>query len=115
MKRVSEPTRWSMRLIVYGLLLLAGYMASALYADIRIRGTASQFCRGIVEGDNTDSTEQHAMTLGAEALNPRWVYQSEDQTLKLDLLFTGLPPFDGYVCSLYMRNNELVRKAFNPL
>ena len=87
-------------------------MASAVYADSRIRQKAAQFCYQYQEGENVDWIEKEALALGAQALEPRWVYQPEDKTLKLDLLFAGLPPFDGYICQLYMKNNRLERKVY---
>ena len=112
MKQINEPTKWGLRLTIYGGLLFAGYMASAVYADSRIRQKAAQFCYQYQEGENVDWIEQEALALGAQALEPRWVYQPEDKTLKLDLLFAGLPPFDGYICQLYMKNNRLERKVY---
>lgn len=102
-----------MRLVVYGGLLFAGYIASAVYADSQVRRTAADFCYELQAGYDVDAVEHDAIALGATALEPRWVFQAEDKTLKLDLFFAGLPPFDGYTCSLFMRDDQLIRKQFS--
>jgi hypothetical protein len=115
MSTINEPVKWAIRLAVYIVVLFAGYIASAVYADIRVRKTASQFCHHVYEGEDAKSIEQAATALGAQALEPSWVHQASNNTLTLNVAFTGLPPFDGYICRLSQRDYRIIRADFSEM
>ncbi len=109
MTNINKPNTYMIRLAVYLSLLIFSYFAVAAVSDIYIRDKAHKFCHAIAHGDLASSVVAFAE-------------QAEEKlTIRRDTLdsvvieFVGLPPFNGYTCSMITKNDHIVTKTFAEL
>lgn len=114
MKTISTRATWATRLAGYAFFLTVGWFAAAAVSDFYLRDKASRFCRTIVEGDRAAQVEAAAREAGASLPQPVW-REGNDGASYLAIRFPGLPPFDGYACSLVARNGMVRKREFLEL
>ncbi len=93
---------------------MSSYLGVAAISDIYVRDKASKFCNAFADGDMASS-------LVAIAVQAKVIKANEQLNIRRDSVdsviveFAGLTPFDGYACSMTIKNERVVSKKYLEL
>jgi hypothetical protein len=108
---INKPSTWSFRFIAYAVVLVLSYIWVASLSDSLVREKASKFCRSISQGEDAAAVVPLALEAGADLPENAWQNYGKDRKW-LMAEFYGLPPHDGYLCTITAKNDRVWSTEF---
>jgi hypothetical protein len=87
------------RLLLSVVAAMLCYAAYGFYAEKKASHEATEFCKSIKPGEQTESVISRAEQAGADRRSLKWIQGTEESKL-LMVTFAGLPPFSRHVCTV---------------